>query len=286
MQYSEIKVILAGLIAVMLNGCSFFVTQATEDFGNNLTKVILNHNEPETVAEAVPTYLLLLETLIEDEPDNEALLSSAATLYGAYIGLLNEESDRKKQLSNKALKFALRSACVHDEQLCLLNQHKYDAFETIIKQTDKDDIDVLYSLGVAWGGWIQMHKANWNAVAQLAQVKAIMTRVIEFDIEYEQGNAHVYLGVLATILPPALGGTPEIGKQHFETALRISEEKNLMVKVIYAKHYARMMFDRELHDKLLNSVMAAKLEYPGLTLMNTMAKKQAKDLLRSADEYF
>ncbi len=286
MMYSGFKVMLVGVIAIFMNGCSFFVTKATEDFGNNLTRVILNHNEPETVSEAVPTYLLLLETLIEDDPDNESLLSSAATLYGAYIGLLNDQPNREKQLSSKAFNFALRSACVHDETLCFLNQQKYNVFEKIIKQTDIDDVDTLYALGVAWGAWIQAHKTDWNAIAQLAQVKAVMTRVIEFDVNYKQGNAHVYLGVLATILPPALGGTPEIGKQHFETALKISEEKNLMVKVIYAKQYARMMFDRELHDNLLNEVMAAKLDYPGLTLMNTMAKKQAKDLLDSADEFF
>lgn len=286
MKYSQIKAVLAGLIVFMLSGCSFFVAQATEDFGNNLTKVIRNHNEPEIVAEAIPSFLLLLETLIEGDPDNEALLSSAASLYGAYIGLLNEETGRNKQLSDKALAYALRSACVHGEQFCLLNQQKYDVFETIIEQTDNVDLDMLYTVGVAWAGWIQTNKTDWNAVAQLAQVKAIMTRVIELDVEHEQGNAHVYLGVLATILPPALGGKPDVGKKHFEMALQISEERNLMVKVIYAKQYARMMFDRELHDTLLNSVIAAELESPGLTLMNTLAKKQAKKLLASADEYF
>lgn len=44
-------------------------------FSHNLTRIILNHNEPKTIANAVPSYLLLLETLIENEPDNEALLS-------------------------------------------------------------------------------------------------------------------------------------------------------------------------------------------------------------------
>lgn len=280
------KIILTGLIAVCLNGCSFFVSNVTEDFGSSLAQQILNHDDPETVAEAIPAYLLLLETLVAKDPDNETLSASTAALYGSYMGLLEEDSNRKKHLADRALFFALKSACSHSEKFCQINELQYESFEEIIKQTDSDDIDALYSLGSVWALWIQANKADWNAIAQLAQVKLIMTRVVELDDSYKKGNAHIYLGVLATILSPALGGTPEIGKQHFERALKLSEEKNLMVKVVYARQYARMMFDRDLHDKLLNSVLTADIQQPGLTLMNTLAKKQAKVLLESADEYF
>ncbi len=282
-----LKVLLLALISIYLNGCSFFVSNATEELGHNITQSILAHNDPATVAEAIPAYLLFMEALLLKDPDNEALLASTSTLYIAYINLLPEDQhDRKKRLSTKALNFALHSACVHDESLCLLNKQKYQPFEKIINQTGNEDIDVLYSLGTSWALWIQTNKSDWNAVAQLAQVKTLMTRVIELDNNYKQGSAHIYLGVLATILPPALGGKPEIGKQHFEAALKLSEEKNLMIKVVYAKQYARMMFDQELHDRLLNAVMNAELEQPDLTLINTLAKKQAKNLLDSADEYF
>ncbi|MCK4842913.1 MAG: hypothetical protein KAT04_13705 [Methylococcales bacterium] len=273
-------------IIVHLSACSFVVSRATEDFGTNLTHVILNHNDPETITEAIPTYLLLLETLVVDEPENEGLLSTTATLYGSYVNLIADNPDRKKQLADKAMSYALKSACVHGEIFCGLNEQKYDIFEKAIKQTTINDIDMLYSVGTAWALWIQTHSSDWNAIGQLAQVKLIMSRVIGLDDTYKRGNAYVYLGVLATILPPALGGTPDIGKQYFETALKLSEQKNLMVKVVYAKQYARMMFDRELHDRLLKEVLSANLNEPDLTLMNTMAKKQAKDLLNSADEYF
>ena len=280
------KIILIGLTALYLNGCSLFISNATEDFGSSLSQLILDHDDPETVAEAIPAYLLLLETLVANDPENEALLSSTAILYSSYIGLLEEDSNRKKHLADRALFYALRSACSHSEKFCLINKLQYGPFEDVIKDTDIDDIGALYSLGSIWASWIQANKSDWNAIAQLAQVKLIMTRVVELDDGYKDGSAHVYLGVLATILSPALGGTPEIGKQHFERALMLSEEKNLMVKVVYARQYARMMFDRELHDMLLNSVMTSDIQQPGLTLMNTLAQKQAKELLESADEYF
>lgn len=287
MQFSVIKKLILTWGFICLSGCSFFVSKATEDFGESLAEVILNHNDPKTIAEAIPTYLLLLETLILSEPDNEALLSSTATLYGSYVNLLSDDADsRKKLLADKAFNFALQSSCIHNEKLCLLNKQQYQLFDKAISNTTSDDIDALYSLGSAWALWIQTHKNDWNAIAQLAQVKLIMSRVVELDESYQKGNAHVYLGVLATILPPALGGTPELGKQFFERAIKLSEDKNLMIKVIYARQYARMMFDRELHDKLLNAVMNAELAQPDLTLMNTLAQQQASTLLNSADEYF
>jgi hypothetical protein len=59
-----------------------------------------------------------------------------------------------------------------------------------------------------------------------------------------------------------------------------------MVKVIFAKIYARMMFDRKLHDRLLKEVMAADPYVPDYTLLNTLAQIQAQELIDSADDYF
>lgn len=59
-----------------------------------------------------------------------------------------------------------------------------------------------------------------------------------------------------------------------------------MAKVLYAKNYARGIFDRELHDRLLNEVLAADPVYKGWTLSNVLARREAEGLLKSADEYF
>jgi hypothetical protein len=113
-----------------------------------------------------------------------------------------------------------------------------------------------------------------------------MAQVVALDERYDYGGGHLYLGVFETLLPPALGGRPEIGREHFERAVSISEGRQLLTKVLYAERYARLVFDRDLHDRLLEEVMAADPMVPGLTLMNVMAQQQAAQLLDSADEYF
>ena len=46
------------------------------------------------------------------------------------------------------------------------------------------------------------------------------------------------------------------------------------------------MFDRKLHDRLLREVLDAKTHVPGYTLMNTLAQKEARELLKSGEDYF
>ncbi len=94
------------------------------------------------------------------------------------------------------------------------------------------------------------------------------------------------IGDRNSILPASLGGKPEQAKAHFEEAVLLSDGKNLLAQVLYAEKYARLVFDRELHDSLLNEVLAADPDVHGLTLQNTYAQQQAEALLADADDYF
>ena len=285
--FVRIKWVFLSLLFIFANGCSYFIASATDDFGRNLKQAILNQNDPQTVAEAMPAYLLLQEALLASDPEDEALLMSTANLYVTYITLsVHLEPLRGQRLSQKAFDLALRGACLHKTAFCALNDKTFADFETIMKQSDTDDLESLYVLGASWANWIQRHQSDWYAVAQLAQVKLIMNRVIAMDESYKNGEAYLYLGVLESIVPPALGGKPDLAKRYFEKALLLSEHKNLMVHVLYARHYARMMFDRNLHDTLLTTVINTKVQHKGLTLGNVLAQQQAKELLQSADEYF
>ena len=109
---------------------------------------------------------------------------------------------------------------------------------------------------------------------------------MSIDPAYDNGGAYLYLGVINSIRPASLGGKPEEGKAYFDKALELSQGKNQMVRVLYAQFYARLVFDKELHDKLLNDVLAADPIAPRLTLINTLAKVKAKALLESGKDYF
>ena len=272
---------------VLLPGCTAFVSSATRNLTDNLSQSILENNDLTTVEEGAPAYLLMIDGFLYGDPDNEGLLVSAANLYSAYASLFSgKDKERARKLTTKGLGYALRAACVRHPVDCDLRGVDFQAFEVAVAAKDTKDLPVLYALGAAWASWIEAHKDDWNAVAELSRIEVIMQRVVELDESYQGGGAHLYLGVLATLLPPALGGKPELGREHFERAIEISEGKNLMAKVIYARQYARLVFDRELHDRLLNEVIAADPQVHGYTLLNTLAQREARELLKSGEDYF
>ena len=257
----------------------------TDRFSKNLSIAVLDNNDPQIVADALPAYLLLLDSMIIDDPEDHTMLLAAASLNGAY-GLFLTDPDRQKPLADKALNYASHALCFYKSQACNLKKQKFQSVENILTDFDEDDIKMLYTFGAAWANWIQAHHDDWNAIAEIAQVKLIMSRVLQLDETYEHAGAHLYLGVLNSLLPAALGGKPELGRQHFERAIKISNNTNLMAKVLYAKHYARLLFDQPLHDRLLNEVIKSDAAISGLTLINTLAQKQARALLRNSAEYF
>ena len=144
----------------------------------------------------------------------------------------------------------------------------------------------MYTAGIAWASWIQVNSDDWDAIAELPRIRVIMERLIELDETFDNGGPHLYMGGLDTFLPAAMGGKPEEGRKHFERAIEIAGGKYLLTKVIYAQQYARLVFDKELHDRLLNEVLEADSLSPGMTLTNTVAKNRARILLRESDEYF
>lgn len=281
-----IRLFPALLTLLALTGCASFATSATSRLANNLSGAILNQDDPETVEAGAPSYLLLIDSLIEDDPQNEDLLLAGSKLYGAYASAFIKEPERAKRLARKARDYSDRALCAHDARLCNLLERPYDDFAAAIGPLKAGDVPLLYASGTAWAGWIQANSSDWNAIANLAKVKAMMARVVELDETYNHGEAHLYLGVFATLLPPALGGKPEEGRVHFERAIALSAGRDLMAKVEYARRYARITYDRPLHDRLLLEVLAADAVAPGLTLRNVLAKRQAKELLGSAESYF
>jgi hypothetical protein len=279
--------LLPALLALLaLSGCASLVSSATGKLADNLSGAILNQDDPETVQAGMPSYLLLVDSLIEGDPQNENMLLAGSKLYGAYAAAFVKEPERAKRLARKARDYSDRALCIHDTKLCNVLDKPFEEFSAAIATLKVSDVPLLYTSGTAWAGWIQANSSDWNAIANLAKVKAAMARSVELDENYSHGEGHLYLGVFATLLPPALGGKPEEGRAHFERAIQLSAGRDLMAKVEYARRYARIIYDRPLHDRLLQEVLDADAVVPGLTLSNVLAKRQAKELLESAESYF
>jgi len=278
--------ILTLLLVSSQTGCSLIMGRVTAGVADSLTVAVLAQDDPELVRDGAPAYLIALDGLIEGDPDNLDLLMSGASMYGSYAGAFVEDPKRAARLAARARAYGDRAMCVQRKDFCGLADRSFDDFVAVLAGVRRKDLPALYSYGSAWAGWIQANSADWAAVADLPKVQAVMEKVVALDPEIEDGQAWMYLGVLYTLRPASLGGKPEEGREAFERALEVSKRRNLFVHVMYAKQYARLVFDQELHDALLVEALEADPVEPGLTLINTIAQEQALELLEDGKDYF
>lgn len=286
---SQILVRAVALAAALApsSGCAIWIDRAVDSAADNLTTAILNQDDPETVRDGAPAYLLLMDSLVEGSPQDAGILDAAASLYAAYAAVFVEDPKRAARLASRSLDYAGRGLCAADaDGGCGLVQLPYDELTGRMPGFGPRNLPELYTVSVAWLVYIRSHSEDWKAIADLPKVEALLDRVLELDETYERGSAHTFLGILKTLRPPALGGEPEEAQAHFERAIFLSGGRDLGVKVEYARSYARMLYDRDLHDRLLTEVVETDPREPGLTLMNTLAQRDATDLLASADDYF
>ena len=268
------------------SGCASLVTSVTSGFAEDLSTAILDNPDVEMVRDGAPAYLLLMDGLLAQAPNSVDLLSQAALLNSAYAAAFVSEPERAVALQTKALDLSQRAVCAGMRNACDLRTRKFADYEAWLATIKESQVPLLYRLGTTWAGWIQANADDFAAIAELGRVKSLMSRVIELDESYDYGGSHLYMGVFETVLSPAQGGRPEVGREHFERAIELSGGVHLLTKVMFADQYARLVFDRELHDHLLNEVLATDPNVEGLTLMNVIARQQAAELLESADAYF
>jgi len=252
----------------------------------HLSDTIVNNDDLSMVEAGAPAYLLMIDSLISEDPDSKKMLSTASQLYTAYADVFVTDAQRSRKMADKALAYAGKALCLSNKDACGLKAKSFKAFQAIIASMDTDDLPYLFALGNAWASWIMANTNDFNALADISRIEVIMLKITQMDESYRDGAAFLYLGTLATFLPPALGGKPEQGRHYFERAIELSQGRNLLVKVMFAKLYARMVFDRPLHDRLLTEVMDTNPVVPGYTLVNTYAQKKARQLLEDADDYF
>jgi hypothetical protein len=279
------QVVIIGL-SLMTAGCASLISSAASGFADNLSAAVLNQDDPQTVRDGAPAYLLLLDSFLEGNPEDPALLSAAANLYATYGSVFADDRDRASRLTARARQYSSKALCNSYRPSCKWDGMLFEDYEQTLDGLSSKHADVVFSHGLASLAYIRAHSADYAAIAMLPYSEALFERYLEINDGSDDGTIHTYLGILSTLLPPALGGKPEQGRQHFEQAIRISGGRDLGAKVEFANGYARLLYERELHDRLLHEVLAADPEVPGSTLLNVLAQRQAVDLLESADDYF
>ena len=281
-----VVVILLAASSQLLAGCAYYVSKAASSFGDNLSDAILNQDDPELVRAGMPSYILLLDSFLQGEEDNPAILGAASAMYASYGAVFAAEPERSKRLTAKGRDYAEQAICLTNSDACAWRGMPYDEFMASLRRMGADDAEALYDYGFAYLAYIQAHSDDWDALAELPQAEAVMQHYIDISGDATEPSAHNYLGMLMTVRPPALGGKQEQARGEFEKAITLSRGQDLSPRLEMLKGIARMLYDRELNDQLCEDILSASPYADGYTLTNVMAQEEAAVLCAEADDYF
>lgn len=281
-----LKVSLLLVASLAVGGCASLLSSAATGLADNLSIAILNQDDPETVRDGAPSYLLLLDSFVEGNPDDPDILAAGATLYATYGAVFAEDPLRASRLTSRARRYALKAMCESYTPACGWPDLNYDEFVATLDGIGPKKAEYLYTYGFASLAYLRAHSSDWNSLAELPQIEALFDHYLEISGDSANQSVYTYMGILLTLRPPALGGEPEKAREYFEKAIALTKGRDLGAKVEYARGYAKLMYERELHDRLLNEVLAADPYQDGFTLSNVLAKEEAIVLLAEADDYF
>ena len=107
MRHARVRWLGFGLLALVLAGCA---SMAQRQLADNLGRAVLNQDDPATVRAGAPAFLLLLDGMLEGDPDNVDLLIAGARLNSAYAGVFVEDAERAGRLAKKAHGYAARAS--------------------------------------------------------------------------------------------------------------------------------------------------------------------------------
>ena len=267
------------VILLLLSGCGL------SNLPQHMAQATLNQTDPETIAEAAPAYLLLFDSLIESDPDDADYLRDAAGLYALFGDLFVKDKQRSKLLSERSFSYANRAICSEEDDLCGLSTLALDQFTAKMEEFTELDPALRIVYLQSWLVYLKHHADDWNELARLPQLETLIGHLLHHEDGDLSPQLHLYQGILQTLRPEMYGGKPEEGRRNFERALQLAPD-DLTIKVAFARHYARGLYDQELHDRLLNEVLAADPVKPGLAMLNTLAQREARELLESGVDYF
>jgi hypothetical protein len=232
------------------------------------------------VCEGAPAYLLMLDSMLVSSPENSDLLLTATQSYSAYATALEECGGSSQRIDAMAIKARYYGQKLLKTLLPIDSKGKGPEFDQHLAKLQVGDVPEIFWGASGWLTWVLRQKGSPEAIADIVLIEKIMAKLLTLDEAFQGGSIHLFFGAYHAAKPEMFGGRPDLSASHFDKALAISKRRFLLTHTTYAATLARMTMDQELHDRLLQEVLAFPLDSaPEFGLSNRIAMNRAKRLL-------
>ena len=276
---------------MVANGIGNSIANGPDIFGTD--------DDPELVRDALPFGLKTMESLLQTVPRHRGLLLTVCKGFTEYAAaFVQMEADRiepadyagANQMRTRALKLYLRARDYGLRGLALKSrgigtQLQLDP-QAAVARIPRTDMALLYWTAAAWGSAISLGKDRAELLADLPAVRALMERGLALDEAYDGGAIHEAMIILLA-LPPAMGGSPDNARFHFERAVALSKGARASPYVTMAQSVSVMTQNRAEFDRLLHQALAVDPDRdPSQRLATLVLQRRARMLLEREDDLF
>jgi predicted anti-sigma-YlaC factor YlaD len=289
------------LLAPALDSCSIR-RMAAKSFADALTSgpdVFGRDDDPELIRDALPFGLKTLESLLEILPDHRGLLLASCRGYTQYAyAFVQADADlieardpaRAAELKERALHLYLRARGFGLRGLALRHKGIADRLQRdpvgAAAELRKEDLPFAYWTAASWGSAISVGSDRPELVVDLSAVKALLEQALTLDESYEQGALHEAMIILEA-LPPAMGGSAERARMHFQRAVELSGGVRAGPYVTLASTVSVQSQNRAEFERLLRQALEVDPNrVPDQRLANLVIQQKARWLLAHEDDWF
>ncbi len=255
----------------------------------DLGDAVRRQSDPQLVRDGLPSFMLILDTLVLSNPDDPAVLRQAVETYVLYAqAFLSEEEERRAvALMERARDMGVLLLC-RREFFARALELPIDEFIAALEEFDGDDVPDLRAAVSAWLGWIVAAGGDsMAALAELPRALACVERLLALEDGHGDGRSHLIFAIFFAVQPRGAGQDLERSRELFETAVRLAGPRDLMPSVIYAEHYGKATLDAEFFERTLRSVLEIDpASAPENRLINELAHERARRLLARKDDIF
>jgi len=293
--------VLALALGVALASCSIQKV-ASKSVADSLTKgpdVFGTESDPELVRDALPFGLKSMEVLLQSLPQHEGLLLTLCKGFTQYSYafvqtdgdlIVNSDYARSSALHERAFHLYIRARDYGLRALALRHPGIADSLRVAPARAAASltarDLPVLYWCAASWGSAISLGKDRPEMLADLPVIRELVNRGIALDERYEAGAFHE-AAIVLDALPPAMGGSVESARHHFERAVAISGDRRASPYVTLAQSVSVMQQDRAEFRRLLERALQFDPDQdPASRLATIVLQRKAKSLLERESEFF
>jgi tetratricopeptide (TPR) repeat protein len=284
--------------------CSFnsFIVNQAAGLMESGKSAFETESDLEIAETALAANLKLLEALLQKDPENIKLrlfLAQGYSLYSLafaedhYEEYSNSDLKQSEYQKQRAVLFYTRAreyAAVKIFKkmgIASTDEITRESLENYLKNVAKADVGHLFWFGFSWGSAINLQRDDTLQLASLPFIEIIMRKVKALDENFYQGGVYLFEGMYYGDRPPMLGGNMEKSKAAFDKAMKISNNKLLLVPYFKAKTYCIQTQDYGCFKENIQAVLNAPEDlFPQNNLANALARKKALRLRERSNDFF